>query len=166
MQKKTKVIISILVIIIIMVGFFLVYTLLNKNTYNASSNQVITNNIGNSTKNELNNNDDENIIKNEVNTINNMVDNKVDNNNKIENNTANNIVENKIENENSEIQEKTDEEKAIEIVKKDYGNNANVSFKIEQINPNGTYVIRVMDAETSLVLQWYTVDPKTGKFTK
>lgn len=162
MQKKTKVIVSILVIIIIIVGFFLVYTLLNKNTYNASSNQVITNNIGNSTKNELNNNDDENIIKNEVNTINNMVDN----NNKIENNTANNIVENKIENENSEIQEKTDEEKAIEIVKKDYGNNANVSFKIEQINPNGTYVIRVMDAETSLVLQWYTVDPKTGKFTK
>lgn len=162
MQKKMKVIVSILVIIIIIVGFFLVYTLLNKNTYNASSNQVITNNIGNSTKNELNNNDDENIIKNEVNTINNMVDN----NNKIENNTANNIVENKIENENSEIQEKTDEEKAIEIVKKDYGNNANVSFKIEQINPNGTYVIRVMDAETSLVLQWYTVDPKTGKFTK
>ena len=161
MQKKTKVIISILVIIIIMVGFFLVYTLLNKNTYNASSNQVITNNIENSTKNELNNNDDENIIKNEVNTINNIVDNKVDNNNKIENNT-----ENKIDDENSEVQEKTDEEKAIEIVKKDYGTNANVSFKIEQINPNGTYVIRVMDSETSLVLQWYTVDPKTGKFTK
>ena len=114
---------------------------------------------------------EENIVEN------NVVENVVEN--VIQNNTVTESKENELENEtkkeeptkpvvsdeNSEVQVDNDEDKAIEIVKKDWGDTSGVAFRVEQINADGTYVISVRD-ENSIALDWYTVNPKTGEFTK
>ena len=70
-----------------------------------------------------------------------------------------------VEEEDSELQDDNDEDKAIAIVKKDWGDTDEVAFKVEQINGDGSYVISVRNDE-SVALEWYTVYPKTGKFSK
>lgn len=126
---------------------------------NATSNKVITSN------NKPNTN----------NTIKNDNTNKVENNtnNKTENNTQNNETEIKDdendkkdeENNNSddkkeEVVQLTDDEKAKELAKKQYGTGDGVYFRIEQISGNGIYIVSVRDSETTKDLQWYTVDVK------
>ena len=58
-----------------------------------------------------------------------------------------------------------DEEKALEIVKKDWGSTQGVYFKVKTIDANGNYVISVNNSADTSVLSWYTVNPKTGEFT-
>ena len=72
--------------------------------------------------------------------------------------------EEEVQEENSEVQDGNYEQKAIEIVKKDMGNTEGLSFQVED-NGNGSYDICVRD-ENSRAVAWYTVWPKTGKFTK
>lgn len=106
-----------------------------------------------------------------------------------QNNTINNSYnENKEENENnqtsedenkSEEEEKTveeepeeeptqeetsvnDEDKAIDLAKKQFGTSDGVYYRIEQIQSNGVYIVSVRDNETTRDLAWYTVDVKNG----
>ena len=106
-----------------------------------------------------------------------------------QNNTINNSSnENKEENENnqtsedenkSEEEEKTvedepeeeptqeetsvnDEDKAIDLAKKQFGTSDGVYYRIEQIQSNGVYIVSVRDNETTRDLAWYTVDVKNG----
>ena len=150
MDKRTKGIIGFLVALIIAVVVFLCYTYAKDNGKNK--------NIGNTqVKNEMSTNVVENTIPAET------------------NNVAQNVVEPEPEKkeepepveepeENSELQDDNDEEKAISIVKKDIGDTDGLSFKVEN-NGDGSYDVCVSD-ENSRALAWYTVWPKSGKFTK
>lgn len=92
------------------------------------------------------------------------------------NNTTNEIKENEIEENNvsddtqttvtPEETQKTDKEKAIEIVKKDYGTSDNIKFNAEGTDSKGRQIIVVRDIETTAALQFYYVDVSNGTFVK
>lgn len=94
------------------------------------------------------------------------------NNNKVQNNNINsaNSIENTVENVNVENQEtneeKTDLDIAIEIVKKDWGEDNTVKFAEDGRTKNGEYIIAVRDINTTVALAWYTVNARTGVFVK
>ena len=114
---------------------------LNTNESNVENNQK---NIQNTESNN-NNDENQNIVNEESNVENN------------ENNQTENIKE----------EPKTEKDKAIELVKLDYGSNAdNVSIKVEGINNDGTYVISVRDKNTTQALAFYTVNVNDKTFTK
>lgn len=61
--------------------------------------------------------------------------------------------------------EQTEEERVIELVKKEYGTDQGVTFNIA--NKEGTiYHVSVNDVETTAVLAWYTVDISTNTVTQ
>lgn len=163
MNKKSKGIIIFLVILIIAIGAILGYTYgFNFERKQANTNQVMAMNEVNK-ENVEENRIEGNVI--EENTIQNEVTEEKNNE------VSEPVVEEKkqpeteVEGDNSETQADNDEEKAIAIVKKDWGDTTGVAFKVEQINANGTYIISVRN-EDSVALEWYTVNPKTGKYTK
>ncbi len=92
------------------------------------------------------------------------------------NNTTNEIKQNEIEENNvsddtqttvtPEETQKTDKEKAIEIVKKDYGTSDNIKFNAEGTDSKGRQIIVVRDIETTAALQFYYVDVSNGTFVK
>ena len=92
------------------------------------------------------------------------------------NNTTNEIKENEIEENNisddtqttatPEETQKTDKEKAIEIIKKDYGTSDNIKFNAEGTDSKGRQIIVVRDIETTAALQFYYVDVSNGTFVK
>ena len=80
-----------------------------------------------------------------------------------------NIEQNVIEETPSETFEEspqTDEEKAIDIAKKDYGSTEKVKFGVEGIQADGKYIVSVRDSSTTEALIYYTVDVITGNFEK
>lgn len=99
------------------------------------------------------------------------------NQNKIENNIKNEIkndAENIVENENIEEEEtvedneqeeekpKTNLEKAIDIVKKEWGEDNTVYFAEDMQTEQGDYIICVRDNETTDALAWFKVNLKEG----
>ena len=68
-------------------------------------------------------------------------------------------------NNESEVESEDDEQKAINIVKKDWGSDEGVVFTLESISSNGNYIISVRDTESRNAVAWYTVNPKTGEFS-
>ncbi|MBP3255903.1 MAG: hypothetical protein J6M60_05395 [Clostridia bacterium] len=108
--------------------------------------------------------------ENKVNETSNVQKNTVENN--IENTTnKENTVENTIVEENStkdsETVPQTEEEKAISIVKKDWGaNDVNVKIAIEGINEDGTYIVTVRDSSTTEAMAFYKVNVKNNSFDK
>lgn len=98
---------------------------------------------------------------------NNIVQNKVEN--KIENEIKNNIdIENTVNTIEQEEEEepKTDLEKAIYIVKKDWGNDTTVYFAQDGKTNNNEYIICVRDKDTTEALAWYTVNIEEETFVR
>ena len=95
-------------------------------------------------------------------------ENEVDTN-KVENEIVNEVNENKVENTvSSEVfQEspKTSEEKAIDIAKKDWGNDSSANFSVEGMDGNGNYIVAVRDSNT-VALAFYSVNITNETFTK
>ncbi len=60
----------------------------------------------------------------------------------------------------------TDLEKAILIVKKDWGEDETVKFVEDGKTNNGEYIIAVRDKNSTKALAWYTVNTRTGVFVK
>ena len=60
---------------------------------------------------------------------------------------------------------KTAEEKAVDIVRKDW-NGKEVQFSVQGMNNNGDYIITVTDVNTTEVLAFYTVNISDGSFSK
>lgn len=56
------------------------------------------------------------------------------------------------------------EEKAIDIVKSDWGADSSVKFQIETMDANGDYVVSVRDSSTTEAKAFYTVNTTTGTF--
>jgi len=157
MSKKIKGVIAILVTLLVATIAFLCYT------YAKDIGGTNNNNV--QTTNTTNTNTASNRVEKVENNVNTVTDNTI----------TNNTVENKVEKETkveepqievtSEVQDDSDEEKAIAIVKKDWGEAEGFAFRVEQINGDGSYVISVRN-DDSIALEWYTVYPKTGKFSK
>ena len=89
--------------------------------------------------------------------------------NEVINETANEEVSNETENsvssETFEESPKTSKEKVIDIVKKDWGNDASVTFVVDGMDENGNYRVSVRNSETE-ALAYYTVNVTDGTFTK
>ena len=56
--------------------------------------------------------------------------------------------------------------KAINIVKKDWGEDSNVKIAIDGINDNGSYIVTVRNVNTTEALAFYTVDVSNQTFNK
>ena len=61
---------------------------------------------------------------------------------------------------------KTEQEKAIDIVKKDWGDTENVSITVDGVNNDGRYIISVRDKNTTEALAFYTVNVSDKTFSK
>ncbi len=86
--------------------------------------------------------------------------------NVIENTTENeNIVENVVTTETFEESPKTAKEKALDIVKEDWGEGANIEFTVDGIEGNN-YIVTVRNSQTTEALAFYTVNTNDGTFTK
>ena len=129
------------------------------NTSNTTNNSVITgkNNTSNNTSN--NTNKTVNNTTNSTNETKNETENK-DNTTNTANTTENNTT-NTTQKQVEEVKT-SDEDKAKELAQKAYGSSDGVSFKIEQVEGDGVYIISVRDIETTSALAWYNVNVKTG----
>ncbi len=162
MSKRAKVIILFLLFLIGVVVVFLCCTYAkNINTAQVSKNIYAMNEPASIAEEE--NKIEDNTTKVPENAVENVVENKVNPEPEVPDESENNKNDTQVE--NSEIEYDNDEDKAINIVKKDWGNTSGVAFKVEQINADGSYIISVRN-ESSIAMAWYTVYPKTGKFTK
>ena len=63
------------------------------------------------------------------------------------------------------MKSKITEKKAIELVKKSWGEDDNIYCVVANKDDNN-YYISVNDSSTTSVLAWYTVDIKTGKVSE
>lgn len=164
MNKNIKTILLIvLVIIVIAVIAIFGSNIVNKNE-NVNETQNSINETNQNMKIEVN--ETENNVVNE--TQNNTTENEVENK-QVENNIENNntTTQNVVTNETTEVLQNngaSNEEKAINIVKSDWGTTENVYFVTMGIDASGKYIVTVNDSSTTATLAWYLVDVVTGKF--
>ena len=107
-----------------------------------------------------------NTVKNQI-TSNNTVkeENNIDANNINENTTSNVIGKEETNSEKEEDSSQNKEEKAINLVKKEWGSDDDsVYFNIANKNGN-KYTISVNSSETTEAIAWYDVDLDTEKVT-
>ncbi len=165
MNKNIKTIILIVVVIIV-IGVIAIFgsNILNKNE-NVNETQNSINETNQNMKIEVN--ETENNVVNE--TQNNTTENEVENK-QVENNIENNntTTQNVVTNETTEVLQNdgaSNEEKAINIVKSDWGTTENVYFVTMGIDASGKYIVTVNDSSTTATLAWYLVDVVTGTFS-
>lgn len=135
-----KAIIYIMAIILVAALGVVIGRSINSST---SSNKVYSNSIDNKTKEQ---------IKNEV---------KNREENKISNSTTNNVIEQPENNvdDKKEEEQKTDAEKAMDMVKADWGeDDGTVYFDEAEKTDDGEYIICVREKETTNAKAWYKVN--------
>ncbi len=105
-------------------------------------------------------------IENNINKVSNKdVDKKTEN--KAENtssNEANNTIDNTEKEEEPAV--KTDLDKAIDLVKKDWGDDDTVYFAQDGKTDNGEFIICVRDNATTGARAWYSVNVEAGTAEK
>lgn len=148
LMNKKSIIITILVIIAVALAIFLTAKLSNvqKNEDNIISMEKI---------------DEDNLFENENNLItNNYIEENInniiveeENNNDVLVNTNSNTV---VSNEMTDTEDY--KEKALRLVKEDWGEDDSVYFDIAEIQENGIYKICVRDKNTTNEVMWYEVD--------
>ncbi len=153
MEKKSKILLGILaIVLIIFAGYMLAKHMdvlqtnanneeMNKNEINEVVNQVL-----NEIKDEVQNSVGENVIQNKI-------------DNTIENSTTNDT--NNVETNGAQTGEE-DRQKAIDMAKKEWGEDDSVSFKIDEQTEDGKFVVSVVDKNTTKVIFWYAVDVKNN----
>lgn len=93
-----------------------------------------------------------------------LVENKIDNTN-----TSKDLNDNENDNSNNTINSETvtsKEDKAIELVKQEWGGTEGVYFRNESIDEQGRYIVSVRDRSTTNSLAFFVVDVNTGLVTK
>lgn len=161
-RKKLIIISAVITVILICLIVLLTVKLINIRKNKNSSNNV---NENVEIKNEI----DNNVVNNE-NELNNEVNNQTESNTNqnTENNTTTKnepIVDPKQEVDKQTIQkEENNQEKAINIVKKDWGEDNSVYFSFEGIDNSGKYMVCVRDQDTH-TLRSYKIDINAGTFT-
>ena len=153
MKKNTKLIMFILVVVIVGLALFFIF----------QANQKVSENMGNrenmniQTNTTIENNNTNQTVENVENTEN-----------------TSNTLEGNIQ-EGSESSEETDsmeesnttdpKAKAIEIVKKDWGEDDSVYFSYDGVNSDGKHIVGVRNKSDTTIRYWYDVDINTGTFT-
>lgn len=140
-----KVLSVVIILIVIMLGSY-IFTLQSDDTKenNTTNNEIVeTNKINETSTNEV------------VNEIINEPKNEV----------VENEVENTVSSETLEESPKTSKEKAIDIVKKDWGKDSSVNFSVQGMDGNGNYIVVVSNSDTQ-VLAFYSVNAADETFIK
>lgn len=154
MKKSTYMIIAIIIILMIAIICVFAFSGNNKKENNTNANIVIQNKQN---ENEVVNKQEYEVLANETEKeIENALTNEI-NKNTVENTTSSEIFEES---------PKTAEERAIDIAKKDFGENSNAEFSVEGIDGNGNYIVTVRNAQTTEALAFYTVNVANQTFTK
>ena len=163
MDDKRKIII----IVVIVVALVILISLLTIKLIKIEKNKgkEVFNSNENAIKSNIIENDIENDIENEI-IENAVVDTEKEENNKNNSqNTSPSIGEEEVT--KTEIEkEETNKEKAMNIVKKDWGEDDNVYFTFESIDSRGNYIVYVREGETTRAISSYTINLETGTFTK
>ena len=158
-MKSIKRLVIGLVVILVVIGLCVLSNEEKIITVN-KSNENVTENKVNKVQNKT-----ENVVTNKVeNKIENKIENTGVNNNTVQNIVQNEMVENKVNNTttNPQTPKENNDQKAINMVKQDWGEDASVTFKIDEKKENGKYVVSVVDKNTTAVLVWYDVDVKNN----
>ena len=151
---KKSVYISIVVILILIIIVFCVLIIKEKN------NSKNTNANVNFESNLILTNETTNIIQ--ANTENGLNETETE----VENTIKNEAQNTQISTETFEESPKTQEEKAIEIVKNDWKDTQNVKYGVEGMDENGRYIVTVRNSQTTKALAFYTVDVSNKSFEK
>lgn len=147
---KNKIWVIIVIVLIIILGICVYFYIKNGETQ-----ETLYGNLERT--NRVTNNVEQNVVQNET------------KNEVVQNTQKENTQTNAGGNTSSETlpeNPKTAEEKALSIVKKDYGEPSGISFRVEGMDNNGKYIVKVVDMETTAVLEYYYVDVEQGTFTK
>lgn len=152
MKKGNNKVLTIILIILLIALIGLIIWVIQKNE---QGNGTITtaNRIFNETRNELN--EQETNIQINAEQNNNIVNNEISKENEVQGNSSS---------ETFEDDPKTEEEKAIEIAKKDWGDTTGVYFDVDGIEPSGEY--RVLVTKDTRLIAYYMVNMSNGTFTK
>lgn len=154
MERKKVIIAIILVIMVILIGVFIFGGSQKTNKANETTNANVA-------KNESSINNVANEVTNEVaNTVVNEIANTENTKNNIQN------TETSSSTETFEEEPKTAEEKAINIVKKDWGEDNSVDVAVDGMDNNGNYIVAVRNSETTEAKAFYTVNVQNGTFEK
>lgn len=146
MNRETKIVIILVIILAVVCGVIFFNKQENKSQV-TNSNTVLNETAQNVTEEILNQ------VEN-TNTFEENNDKKEDNTNTIENNSSNT--------NSSEKTSENDSDRAIEMVKNEWGKDDNVTFKIDEQTEDGKYVVCVMETSTTRVIMWYNVDVKNN----
>ncbi len=161
-EKKNKinlkVWIPIICIIVIGITFYMIYDIQKKiqknnqqNTTNVNENKT-ENEIANQDSNTMENSIQENSTQNETANVEENID--------ISNNATTSI--NEAYTSTPAKPAVTDQkQKAIELVKKEWGNDDTVNYVFDYINENGEYVVAVKDRATATVKYYFRVNLET-----
>ena len=167
MKNDNKLLIIGLIVAVIIVGLLISANEESVITVEKPENNVTENKIqkvDNKVQSKTENKGESN-VKNTVNN-NNIVENtiKVQNTVQEENIVQKEKTENTISNvtTNSQAPKEDNNQKAINMVKQDWGEDASVTFKIDEKKENEKYVVSVVDKNTTEVLVWYDVDVKNN----
>lgn len=150
-ENKLFFIIGIVILIVLIV--ILINNKRKKNTVSAENQNNIE--INDETDNEFENSISEEII----NEIEKAMQNKLE-----EENAIANITDNKKTSSNKTTPGITDKkQEAIELVKKEWGEDSSVNFAFDYVNEKGEYVIAVKDNVTATVKNYFKVNLTTKK---
>ena len=160
-SNAKKIILSILVFLAILIIAALIYVIVKTNVRDVQENIITQGNI------EQNDIVEETIEETKSEE---KVEEKNEDNteNKVATNTVSELsnTETKVEDSDKEIkEEENNEQKAIDIAKKDWGTDSSVYFYSEGKNKKGEYIISVRKRENSEAISWYRVNVSTGSFT-
>lgn len=150
---KKEIWITILIIGIIILGIIctVVFDQMKKATHSSTLDTEIKNEITNIEQNNDIKNNQENELQNDI----------------MENGTVESNIQTEQTNTNTTQEKpKTEEDKAIQIVKQDYNTTSDVEFSIEGTDANGNKIVTIRDPQTTQALAFYFVNTTNGTFTK
>lgn len=146
-RLKTLTLIFLIIVIAILLTWISYIIIVDKNIKEAKSNIV---------NNEITTN-----VNKTVKASSNVKENKIEKTDEKKIETQE--IENNGETKKEEVENQTNEEKAINAVKKAWGSEQGVYFASMGIDANGRYIVSVNDSATSVVYGWYSVDIDTGE---
>ena len=137
MSKFLKILFAIIIIVIIAFAGYMLGNYINSNGNGKTVNSKEVNRVVNSVINEINT-----AVKNAV------TDNEI----------KNEATENKVVEDTKPQTSKDERQTAIDMAKEEWGEDDSVTFKIDEQNEKGQFVIQVVDKNTTNVVLEYFVD--------
>lgn len=148
MKKSTKIIITLLCVLVVALTLYLVFDMQKKLSQRASTNSTNTNTSTNTLNNSVS-------VENKVNNI---IVNDVTNENTVVNNETDNTAEPEDNHIEESIKEEGNKKLAIKIVKEKWGDDDTVYFTNEGKNDNGELLVAVRSKDTTSIIANFKVN--------